>query len=213
MKRLFISIILSWFTALSFASNPAYEKAMKQAIGQLEAAGSPDAYQAVANQFQRIAQVEQNEWLPLYYTSYAYIIQGAMSDEGGQKDQHLDQAQEYLDQAKQITSEESEIVALQGYLHMIRVTVDPASRGAELAPLTTQTLAQAAQMNSNNPRAFLLLGQMQYGTAQFFGSDASEACGLISQAVAKFEQDEPASSLHPTWGRKTAEALQNNCEL
>ncbi|MEM9833495.1 MAG: hypothetical protein AAF944_22885 [Bacteroidota bacterium] len=211
MKRLFISIASFWITALSFAANPSYEKAMQQAIDQLNQANSPEAYQAVANQFQRIAQVEQEEWLPRYYIGYAYIIQGAMSDDGGQKDQHLDQAQEYLDQAQQIMPEESEIVALQGYLHMIRVTVDAATRGPEMAPLATQTLAKAVQMNPDNPRALLLLGQMQYGTAQFFGSDTSEACGLINQAVAKFEQAEVASSLHPAWGKNTATASQQAC--
>ena len=212
MKLLSISIALFWFATLSFAGNPAYEKAMQQAIDQLNQAGSPKAYQAVANQFQRIAQVEQEEWLPRYYASYAYIIQGAMSDEGEQKDQHLDQAQEYLDQAKQMMPEESEVVTLQGYIHMIRVTVDPATRGPEMAPLATQTLAKAVQMNPDNPRALLLLGQMQYGTAQFFGSDTSEACALISQSVTKFEQVEAAPSLYPTWGENSATASQKACD-
>ncbi|WKN41252.1 hypothetical protein [Tunicatimonas pelagia] len=211
MKRLFISTILFWFVTLSFAGNPAYEKAMQQAIGQLETAESPNAYQAAANQFLRIAQVEQSEWLPLYYASYAYIIQGAMSESGEQKDESLDQAQEYLDQAKQLTSDESELVTLQGYIHMIRVTVDPTSRGPELAGKATQTLARAAQMNPDNPRAFLLLGQMQYGTAQFFGGDTSEACGLINQAVVKYENGETENTLMPQWGEATAQAVQQRC--
>ncbi len=211
MKRLFMSVILFWFATLSFASNPAYEKAMQQAISQLEEAASPETYQAAANQFQRIAQVEQDEWLPLYYASYAYIIQAARSGGAEQKDQSLDQAQALLDKAKLINPAESELVTLQGYLHMIRVTVDPASRGPELAGKATQTLAQAVQMNPDNPRAFLLLGQMQYGTAQFFKSDTSEACGLIGQAVAKFKQMDSQDTLMPHWGEATAQAAQQRC--
>lgn len=211
MKRLFLSILASWTIAFSFAGNPAYEQAMKQAIDQLNRADSPETYQTAANQFQRIAQVEQNEWLPLYYTSYAYIIKGALSESGEEKDQSLDQAQEYLDKVKDLVSEESEIVTLKGYIHMIRVSIDPASRGPELAPLATQTLAKAVQMNPDNPRAYLLLGQMQYGTAQFFGSDTSKACGLIDQAVAKYENAEVENTLMPQWGAPTAKALQQQC--
>jgi len=211
MKRLFLSILASWTIAFSFASNPAYEQAMQQALSQLAQADSPEAFQAVANQFQRIAQVEKEQWLPFYYTSYAHIIHAAMSEDRAQKDQGLDEAQQYLDEAKQLAPEESEVVALQGYLHTIRVSIDPANRGPELAPQATQILAQAVKMNPNNPRALLLLGQMQYGTAQFFNSDTSEACALVDQAIVKFEQSEPESPLHPTWGKWIAESMQQAC--
>jgi cytochrome c-type biogenesis protein CcmH/NrfG len=212
MKHLFLSILASWTIAFSFASNSAYEQAMQQALSQLAQADSPEAFQAVANQFQRIAQVEKDQWLPFYYTSYAYIIHAAMSENGEQKDQGLDQAQQYLDEAQQLAPEESEVVALQGYLHTIRVAIDPANRGPELAPQATQILSQAVQMNPDNPRAMLLLAQMQYGTAQFFNSDMSEVCALASQAIAKFEQAEPESPLHPTWGKWIVGYLQRACD-
>jgi tetratricopeptide (TPR) repeat protein len=213
MKRLLLCVIACWITAfVGLTGTPSYEKAMQQALEQLSQANSPEAFRAVANQFERIAQAEENEWLPRYYAAYSYIIQGAMSQDGSQSDQYLDQAQEYLDQAQRLRPEDSEVVALQGYLHMIRVAADPANRGPELAPQATQVLARAVQMNPGNPRALLLLGQMQYGTAQFFDSDTSEACGLIGQALEKFEKAKPESSLHPSWGKHLAEEMQHACE-
>lgn len=211
MKRLFLSIVASWIVAFSFANNPSYEQAMQQALEQMAKADSPEAYQTVANHFQRIAQVETDQWLPLYYASYSYIIHSAMSEGSEQKDQGLDQAQIYLDKAKELMPEESEIVALQGYLHTMRVSIDPANRGPELAPQTTQILSQAVQMNPDNPRALLLLAQMQYGTAQFFKSDTSKICELAHQAIAKFDQAEPESALHPNWGKWIVDYLQRAC--
>ena len=212
MKRLFLSLIACWFTAFCFAGNPAYEKAMQQALGQLAQAGSPEAFGNVGNQFERIARAENSEWLPWYYAAYAYITQAAMSQGKEQKDQYLDKAQEFLDQADVLQPEESEVVALQGYWYMIRVSADPGNRGPEMAPKATQILAQAVQMNPDNPRALLLLGQMEYGTAQFFNSDTAKACGLISQSWEKLEQDQPDSPLHPSWGKEMAEAMRGACE-
>lgn len=211
MKHLLLSIAACWITAFAVAASPAYEKAMQRALEQLAQADSPETFRAAGHQFERIAQTEPQEWLPRYYTAYSFITQGAMTQDITGKDQYLDRAQEYLDQARELVPEESEVVALQGYLHMIRLSADPANRGPELAPQATQELMQAVQMDADNPRALLLLGQMKYGTAQFFKSDTAEACELVGRALAEFERHTPSSPLHPQWGRYQAEAMQSSC--
>jgi len=63
-----------------------------------------------------------------------------------------------------------------------------------------------------NPRAMYLMGQMSYGTAQFFNSDTSEACGMVNQAVSFFEsQSSNIDPLAPHWGKKSALAMQKQC--
>ena len=204
--------ILIATSAFTQPTNNGYQEAMQESIALLSKTSEATALLDLANRFERIARAEKDEWLPWYYAAYATISASATSHNRDQKDQRLDIAQEYLDQALALQANESELVALQGYLYMIRVTVDPATRGQQLAPQATQTLVQATQMNPDNPRAYLLLGQMQYGTAQFFGADTAEACRLLQQAVSKYASASSEGSLMPTWGEKTARNAIQLCQ-
>lgn len=217
MKSLSLSIVLVFVFKLANANAPSYQQAMKESIASLNQASDSEQLLAVANRFERIARAEKDKWLPWYYAAYATLNQAIQADGASEKDQLLDKAQWYLDEAAAVEAavvetEESELVALQGYVHTMRVTVDPANRGAQLAPLATQTLVRAVQINPDNPRALFLLGQMQYGTAQFFGADTSDACKLIGQAVEKYESVVVADALMPIWGQKSAQRMSEQCQ-
>ena len=212
MKTTMISLAIFLFFSAFINKDGNYEKAMLKNIAALHEAQSVEAMQEAAHAFERIAQAEDAEWLPRYYAAYAHITMGAMTEEIDKKDPYLDQAQSFLDEALQLEKEESELVALQGYLHMIRVSVDPATRGQQLAPQATQVLMKATEMNPENPRALMLLGQMQFGTAQFFGTDVTAPCTLINRSIALYEnQSQPQESLMPAWGLQIAQAYQKYC--
>ncbi len=212
MKSLSLITALVFVFNLASAGAPPYRQAMEESIARLDQASDSEQLLAVANRFERIARAEKDEWLPWYYAAYATLNRAIESGGASEKDQLLDQAQQYLDEATAVEDRESELVALQGYVHTIRVTVDPANRGPQLAPLATQTLGKAVQMNPDNPRALYLLGQMQYGTAQFFGADTSEACRLIDQAVAKYESATVDDALLPSWGQENAQRMSEQCK-
>lgn len=211
MKSSSLIIALVFVFNLAKANAPSYQQAMEESIAILNQASDSEQLLAVANRFERIARAEKDEWLPWYYAAYATLNQAIQADGASEKDQLLDNAQRYLNEATAVGTEESELVALQGYVHTIRVTVDPANRGQQLAPLATKTLVQALKMNPDNPRALFLLGQMQYGTAQFFGADTSEACQLIQQAVAKYESVTADDALMPNWGQENARMMLAKC--
>lgn len=213
MKSLCTFTLILLITQSSWShNNTAYQKAMQKSIQALNEAQDIASLQETAHRFERIAKAEKSQWLPWYYAAYASITMGAIAEEAGQKDQYLDQAQRYLDEAAALETENSELTALQGYVHMIRVTVDPANRGQYIAPKAMRVLSQAVEMNPENPRALLLLGQMQYGTAQFFNSDTSQACQLISQALEKFDMVPHHDALAPAWGKEIAQAIQKQCQ-
>lgn len=212
MKTTTITLIIFLFFSGFTGKDGNYEKVMLKNIATLHEAQTAEAMQEVAHAFERIAQAETSEWLPRYYAAYAYITAGAMTEEKDKKDPYLDQAQILVDEAMELEQNESELIALQGYLYMIRVSVDPATRGQELAPKATQILAKAVEMNPENPRALMLLGQMQFGTARFFGTDIKEPCALISKSIELYEkQEETENSLMPTWGLYIAKVYQNSC--
>jgi hypothetical protein len=132
--------------------------------------------------------------------------------DGAKKDRYLDLAMEAIEKAKTVKADESEIFALEGFAYMIRVSVDPGARGPQFAGLSMQTYGKAIGLNPENPRALALMAQMQYGTAQFFKSPTTEACGTLNQALEKFETFKSENPLAPQWGKSMAEKMKEQCK-
>ena len=107
----------------------------------------------------------------------------------------------------------TEIYALRGFSSMMRINVDPAVRGQEYATKAVGYLQQASQLNDQNPRVVLMMAQMQYGTAQFSGSDTAPICNQFKMAIELFDiETKKEGSIAPSWGRPLAVSMVNNCE-
>ncbi len=211
MKKIIVISLLFLISFAAFSFDKGYEKAMATNIEALYKAKNEKSMLEIANKFERIGLAEKKEWLPWYYTAYTYTTMAAITQDNTVKDNYLDRAQSFIDKATALNDEESEIMALQGYVYMIRVTVDPATRGQEMAPKAIQILSKASQMNPENPRSWLLLGQMQYGTAKFMGTDTSEPCSSIARAMQVYEKNISDNSLMPAWGQEYAQAMHKQC--
>jgi len=207
---LIIFILLLLSHAL-FASDK-YTETMQKNIALAYKANSVEEYQTIANAFHRIAEAEKTKWEPYYYEAFAYVMIANRETEGAKKDNALDLALQATEKAKGILPNESEIVAMEGFIHMIRVTVDPASRGQQYSGMAFQNFNKAVSMNPENPRALILQAQMEYGTAQFFGSATTEACATATKALQKFEMAVSENVLAPAWGKSMAEGLASKCK-
>jgi hypothetical protein len=212
--HIFISLLLILFCDphLSTANDNRYLEAMKKNIENVYKAQSVESFQQSANTFERIATAEKTKWEPYYYAGFAYIMGATRETEPAKKDALLDQAMTAIEKAKAIAPAESEIVALEGFVYMIRVTVDPASRGPQFGPLAMQAYGKAVEINPENPRALVLMAQMQHGTAKFFGSSTVEACQTLSRAVEKFNTFKSDNPLMPQWGKGMAEGMKTQCK-
>ena len=208
---LILAAIVLLVSKLARANDDKYISIMQKNIETVYHAEAVTELQDVVNSFQRIGEAEKTRWEPFYYASFGYIMIANHEQEPAKKDAYLDLALKGIAKANELHPGESEIVALEGFVHMIRVTVDPASRGQQYSGLAFQTFAKAVAMNPENPRALSLLAQMQYGTAQFFGSPTTEACGTLVKALEKFETYKPDNVLAPQWGRGMAEGLKSKC--
>lgn len=193
------------------ANDERYLATMKKTIQSIYDANTIEALQASVNTLERIAQVEKSKWEPHYYSGFAYILMATREKDTQKKDQWLDLALKAVENASQIAPEEAEVVALEGFAHMIRVTVDPASRGPQYGPLSVQTFSRALAMQENNPRALALLAQMQFGTAQFFGSPTTEPCAQAAKAREYFDTFTSSNPLAPVWGKKMNDELLSKC--
>lgn len=189
----------------------AYIKAMKSGLEKMSSANTVESLQAVAGQFERVAAVA-NDWHSNYYAGLAYTRMSGMAEGIESKDTYSAKALALTKKAKELTPNNSEVVALEGYVYLMQLAADPGARGQTLSPKVMQTFTTAIKMNPQNPRAMTLMAQMQFGTAQFFGSSTADACGMAKSSLDLFEKEEKGKSFDPTWGQQLAEALIGQCE-
>jgi hypothetical protein len=204
---LFLNVVWS-----AKANDDKYVASMQKNIDALYQAKDVASLQNVINTLDRIASVEKTKWEPQYYIAYGYVMMALREADGGKKDSYLDLALIAVNRGKEILPSDSEFAALEGFVHMIRVTIDPPTRGPKYAGLAMQLYGKASALNPENPRALALMAQMQYGTAQFFGSPTTEACATLNAALQKFDTYKTDNTLAPVWGRGMAEGMKENCK-
>jgi len=209
MKKLIVTFVFVSIFSFGF-SNENYEKAMGLSIETLFQSKTISEYVEVANQFERISQIEKTEWLPLYYASFAYIMISFQEPDNAKKDTYLDQAQKYLDQAKAIDPNESELYMLQGFLYPSRINVDPMNRGMLYIGDMNKSLDKALELNPDNPRVFYLRATIMHHTPEAYGGGAAKALPLYETAVEKFGIFKPKSAICPNWGKELNDAELNN---
>jgi hypothetical protein len=210
MKTLII--FLSLTLTLASADDKKFIDVMTQQIELLYKAKTTEEYQQAINAFERIGNAEKTKWEPFYYSSFGYLMIATAEKDAAKKDQLLDLSASTLAKAKAINENESEIVALDGFIQMIRVTVDPASRGAQYSGQAMQLFGKAVALNPENPRALSLMAQMQFGTARFFNAPTTDACATANKALKKFETYQSPHPLAPRWGKAMTENMVANCK-
>ena len=205
----------TFLLALTLATAQAgnYEKAMASALADFQKCQTVEDFTKAANQFERIAMVEKQEWLPLYYHAQSYILISFMSKEtADQKDMYLDLAQKSIDVMMKIDAEESEIYAIQSFLHTARLVVDPMNRGQSMMVASGKAIEKSLELNPNNPRAQYLLLSNEVGMAEFFGKEIAEYCPRIKTLYANWDSMNSTKDFYPKWGKAQVEGLLEGCE-
>lgn len=207
-----LALLFMWIT-FAKASDPAYEKAMAKQIVAMETIQTLEQSQQVSNSFLRIAEAQPEEWLPLYYAGLLQIEAAFRFDVD--QDEAFEQALGYIGKAKKIAPDNSELTALEGYAVMGKISVDPGSRGQSMTPQAMQLYNKAISLDRENPRAVLLMAQMELGMSQFFGSGPEKACGMArmgSELLRKEKEKITESYILPTWGQRLASQFEKVCQ-
>src|SRR5687767_8033804 len=118
MKRYFLIIILS-LPLIAFGADK-YTEQMTRSISAIYNAKTAAEFQEAINTFERIGGAEKTKWEPFYYASFGYVLLATGADPS-KKDAILDQAKSALDKASEIKPNDSEIIALEGFITMIRL--------------------------------------------------------------------------------------------
>lgn len=214
MKKVITFITVLFFSiGLHAQDASAYERYMLETLSLYDSVKTLDDYKEIVNRFERIANAEQDQWLPSYYSGLTYIYMSFVRGlEDDQRDDYIEKALEAIDKAQAINGETSEIVVLRGYAYMAKVSVSPALRGMTLSSKVAGYFEKALAMDPQNPRANLMAGRWKYGSAQFFGSSTADACALMQKALELYQAQEEEKSIDPSWGENQAVSMTNRCQ-
>lgn len=207
MKKIIITSLLFIVSAALFSQSARYTDFMKKNLAILDSAKTTEDLQNAANNFERIATAEKDQWQPYYYAAYSLVMKSFFTKDKSQVDGICDKADEFISMADAISSSNSEITTLKAMVLQSRLSVDP-GRGMTMGPRSGMLLQQAlGQQPANNPRALTQLAQTKYYTPAAFGGGKEPGIEYLKKAIAAYETFKPASDIDPNWGKEYAQQL------
>lgn len=211
MKKILLSVTLIACGFLSMAQSAQYEGAMKGLMMKMSGATVPEAYQAVANGFERVANAETKEWLPRYYAAFNFIMQAYMTTDKTKVDAIIDLADKHLADADALSPNNDEIKCLAAWAKSARINVDPMARGMKFGMESAQLLEDAKKINASNPRIYFMQGQSAFYTPEAFGGGKNKAKALFAKAVELYSTFKPSNEMMPIWGSEQAAKMLEEC--
>jgi hypothetical protein len=219
MKKIIVLTILSFIVfGPVFSQSEKYTKAMEEKVALVNSAATLENWKELANSFERIGDVEKDQWLPYYYASLSRVMSGYMISKGqaggfaDKTDPEADKAEQLLLKAESLTKENSEIWCVKKMIATLRMSADPMTRYQSYGLAAAEALAKAKQLDPQNPRVYLLEGQDKFYTPEQFGGNKTEAKSLFEESIKKHETFKPVSSIYPNWGLGQAKYFHAQCQ-
>lgn len=192
--------------SLSSYGQGKYEKAMGEALKTWSSGNAKEA----SAQFERIAQVEKDNWLPKYYQALTLVTSSFQIQDETEKSNVLKKIGELIPtDEKDLNSEWLVVRALATTSDMI---TDPSGKAAILAPSIMGDYETAIKMDPNNPRAIVGLAEFSMQSKKFMGGDSKEECESIQKALPLYDTKKSDQPFYPSWGKERAEALLKECK-
>ncbi len=212
MKKLFLSAIFSFIAVITFAQSEKFTEAMKKNLAALdESFRNPADLLTMANNFERIANAEKNQWLPYYYAAFCQVNNGFMEKDKDKVDAVADRASFLIQKADSLSPNNSEISCIKSMIASCHMMVNPMQRWQEYGQESNSNMEAAITQDPANPRPYYLRGQGLKYTPEQFGGGCTTAKPALQTSLEKYTAFKPASELHPTWGRAQVEQLLKEC--
>lgn len=214
MKLLFSAALLLFcgFFAPAFAQTETtdvdkYALAFNKALQNLDLSWTkPAKMRETAAQFGRLANFKKDDWLPRYYQVLC-LVQLSYATDPKEREAILKTAETIMTGAQELSKDNSELVALEGYMYQAMILINVMTNGAIYAPKSAATLQKAMALDPTNPRPHYLMGQNIYFTPPQWGGGAEKAKPHLEKAKALFATFTPASDRHPNWGGVVCDML------
>lgn len=213
MKKFMLITAVMFTTANVFAQSDRYMAAMKTNIAAIDTSfKNPASLLSLANNFERIATAEKNQWLAYYYAALCQVNYTYMEQDKSKIDAIADKATALIDKADSLQPKNSEISCLKSMIASSHMMVNPMQRYMEYGAEITAHLEDAMQQDPSNPRPEYLKGQGLKYTPEQFGGGCATAKPILQSSLDKFNNFKPASDIHPNWGKQRVEKLLSECK-
>ena len=207
MKKSILTLVIVLSGILAQGQSQ-YEQGMNKAFELWKTNNTTEA----SAMFERIASVEQHNWLPNYYVALVNTTTAFQVLNDKQKvTALLNKAQETLDIEFVKNPENAEILVLQALIYTAWIASDPMTNGMKLSGKVMELYAKAEKIAPNNPRVIFGKAEFEIGGARYFKQDTSAMCAQIEKAVTLFSNFKPETVYHPNWGLERALEAQKEC--
>lgn len=207
MKKLILVFAMALMTATIIKSQSLYETNMEKAF-RFWSEGKVTESVAL---FERIAQAEKGEWIPLYHAANVLISGQFSIEDQTERNAMLEKAKGIIAEAHQRSENNSEIITLEGLLYTGYVSMDPGTYGMKYSSKIMQLHSKAVALNPDNPRALANKIEYEMGTAAFFGNDSAPFCKQMKEIIPKFENQKLSAPFAPSYGIERAKKVAESC--
>ena len=213
MKKIILAVAFLSAAAAVSAQSERYMAAMKSNITAIDTSfRNPANLLSLANNFERIAKAEKNQWLPYYYAALCQVNYAYMEQDKSKIDAIADKATLLIDKADSLSPDNSEISCVKSMIASSHMMVNPMQRYMEYGAEINLHLDAAMKQDPNNPRPEYLKGQGLKYTPEQFGGGCATAKPVLQASLDKYNAFKPASELHPNWGKQRVELLLGECK-
>lgn len=213
MKKIILSTAMFFITVFVFAQSERYLGAMKKNLASMDTAfANPASLLAVANNFERIANAEKNQWLPYYYAAFCQVNYGFMATDKTKVDAYADKAAALIQKADSLAPNNSEISCMKSMIASCHMMVDPMNRYMQYGQESGSNLTAAISQDPSNPRPHFLKGQGLKYTPEQFGGGCKTALPELQTAIQKYDAFKKESEISPDWGKELVEKLITDCK-
>jgi len=185
-----------------------FETEMKKALSEFSDSKTADDMEKAAQHFDRIAKVENENWLPVYYAMFIRTL-NAFSQDKTQAVKTVDDLEMKYDDLDALSPDNSEILTLRGLFRTVKVAKDPGAYAMSLSGAIIKDYEDALKINPKNPRAMYLMAQYNMGGAEFWGKDPKEYCPPVENAKSLLVA-ESNDTLEPHWGENQVDEILNS---
>lgn len=178
--------------------------AVEKAVEKVDQAQTLEDWKQCRNQFERLAVMEADNWLPAYYMIYTDIKLSFWSENGTEKERYLEEAKNYLEKIKKMKLTDnkirSEINTIRGYIYYALMALNPSVNGPRYTGLVIDCYSDALKLNPENPRAILLNAYFQKSLAAFMNSNYNTFEDDLKKAYILLEKEDKHNAF-PHWGK------------
>jgi len=206
MKKLLFAlafcILIIGYSQEEINQNSQYLALLEKNVKQLDTIKSRSAYEDVLNKFDRLRELANEEWLPVYYSAYCKIELAGLGKESD-AERLIDEALEQLEGIVK-TDKNAEILTLLGGGYTKKIEVNMIN-GPTYTMKVKNTLKEAIEMDQNNPRAYMFYGMFHYYFPTFVGGDKEKGIKLFEKAELLFYDEYERNQMNytylPHWGK------------